>query len=311
MTHKELLYVKTIAEEKSISKASKKLFISQPSLSQAIHRIEENLGTPLFTRTNSGLLLTYAGERYYQLATNMLKMYDDFLIEVSDINEMRTGRINIGITNHLATFVLPSVLPKFKEICPFIDVYIFEKNSTELEKSLLLGEMDFVIMHEPKKLNSSQITYESLVKDPFLLAISPNNPLTKHGVKLPNKEYPVIDFKLLTNEPFIMLHKDKRIRHVTDSIFEKAGVDPNIVLTVKNFETAKRLASQNIGLTFVPLQYSKISPYDYAPSYFYIDDSYEANWTMCIATLKGAFLSKADNLFLKIVRNEYMTDFED
>lgn len=306
MTHKELLYVKTIAEEKSISKASKKLFISQPSLSQAVQRIEENLGTSLFTRTNSGLLLTFAGERYYQLATNMLKMYDDFLIEISDINEMKTGRINIGITTHLSTFVLPSVLPKFKERCPFIDVYIIEKNSTELEKSLLLGEIDFAVMHEPKKLNSGQINYESLVKDPFLLAMSPDNPLVKHGIKLPDKIYPVIDFKLLTDEPFIMLQKEKRIRHVTDSIFEKAEVDPNIILTVKNFETAKRLASQDIGLTFVPLQYSKISSYDYTPSYFFIDDSYEANWTMCIATLKSSFLSKADNLFLDIVRNEYL-----
>lgn len=307
MTNKELLYVKTITEEKSISKASKKLFISQPSLSQAVQRIEENLGTALFTRTNSGLLLTFAGERYYQLAVNMLKMYDDFLIEISDINDMKTGRINIGITNHLATFVLPTIIPKFKEICPFIDIFVFEKNSTELEKSLLLGEVDFAIMHEPTKLNSAQINYESLVKDPFLLAMSPSSPLTQYGYNSQDREYPSIDFKLVASEPFIVLNKEQRIRHVTDSIFEKAEREPNIALTVKNFETAKRLASQGIGLTFVPLQYSRISSHDFTPSYFFIDESYEANWTMCIATLKSSFLSKADNIFLNMIKDEYKT----
>ena len=64
MTSRELLYVKTIADEKSISQAAKKLFIAQPSLSQSLQRIEEQLGTQLFNRSVGGLTLTYAGERY-------------------------------------------------------------------------------------------------------------------------------------------------------------------------------------------------------------------------------------------------------
>lgn len=185
MTQKELIYVKTIIEEKSISKAARKLYITQPSLSQAIQRIEESIGTELFVRTTHGLILTYAGERYYQLASNILKMLEDFEIEISDINNLRTGRVNIGITNHLATYVLPMVLPEFKKMCPFIDVYVMEKNSTELENSLLLGEVDFAIMHEPRKINNLQLNFESLLQDPFLLALAPNHPLVKKGKKHP------------------------------------------------------------------------------------------------------------------------------
>lgn len=62
MTTKELLYVKTVADEKNISRAAKKLFIAQPSLSQSIQRIEESVGTELFNRTSGGLTLTFAGE---------------------------------------------------------------------------------------------------------------------------------------------------------------------------------------------------------------------------------------------------------
>ena len=122
MTSKELLYIKTIAEEKSISKAARKLFIAQPSLSQSVQRIEEGLGTPLFTRTNSGLVPTYAGERYCHMATQILKMYEDFELEISDINNLRTGRIHVGITNHLGTLILARVLPEYKRICSYIEV---------------------------------------------------------------------------------------------------------------------------------------------------------------------------------------------
>ncbi|WP_297132830.1 LysR family transcriptional regulator [Terrisporobacter sp.] len=306
MTYKELLYVKTIAEEKSISKASRKLYISQPSLSQAIQRIEESLGTILFKRTNTGLLLTLAGEKYYKMANQILKIYDDFRLEVNDINEMKTGKINIGITMHLSVYVLPIILPKFKEVCPFIDIFVFENNSTELEKLLLSGEIDFAIMHEPKSKKNTSISYESLVKDPFLLAISPTHSLAKNHKLDENGNYPYIDLNLFKDEPFIMVNKQQRIRHISDNILHLANINPNIALTVKNFESAKRLSTQGMGVTFIPLQYSKISSNNFSPAYFMIDDKYEANWVMCIATLQNSFLSKADKIFLDIVRKEFV-----
>ena len=136
MTERELLYVKTIAEERSISGAAKKLFMTQPSLSSCVQKIESALGTRLFQRTSTGLVLTFAGERYYQVAQDILKIYNDFEIEVSDINNLKKGRVTIGITVYLATFILPVVLPVFKKLCPNIELAIVEKNSTELEKSL-------------------------------------------------------------------------------------------------------------------------------------------------------------------------------
>lgn len=86
MTTKELLYVKTVADEKNISRAAKKLFIAQPSLSQSIQRIEESVGTELFNRTSGGLTLTFAGERYYHMAVQVLKLYQDFEMEISEEN---------------------------------------------------------------------------------------------------------------------------------------------------------------------------------------------------------------------------------
>lgn len=101
--------------KKSISSAARKLYIAQPSLSQSLQRIEENLGAKLFNRTPSGLTLTYAESSCYQMACQVLKIYSDFEAEISDINQLKTGRIVMGTTNHLGTVILPEILLEFKE----------------------------------------------------------------------------------------------------------------------------------------------------------------------------------------------------
>ncbi len=306
MTTKELLYVKTVAEEKSISRAARKLFMAQPSLSQSIQRIEEGLGTQLFTRTNSGLSLTFAGERYCHMATQILKMYEDFELEISDINNLRTGRVHIGITNHLGTLILPWVLPRYREICAHIEVYIHEENSVVLEQMLLSSEIDFAVMHAPKEPDFSRIACEVLGRDPFVAALAPDHPLIEKAIEKPGYPYPVIDLKLLKQEPFLMLRREQRIRQIVDAVLSRAGItQPKTVLTLKSFETAQRLAAQGLGVTLVPLQYSRIPSSEYQPALLSIDEAYGAYWDLCIASLQNGFLSKADQLFIRILKETF------
>jgi len=303
MTDRELLYVKVVADEQSISKAAEKLFLSQPSLSKSIQKIESSLGTKLFQRTNTGLVLTYTGERYYQIAADIMKIYNDFEIEVSDINNLKKGRITIGITIYLATLLLPPVLLKFKRKYPNIEVFIAEKNSTELEKSLSSGEIDFAIMHTApfyEISDSSYVDFHSLFKDPFLLATKKDHPLGRNAIKSENSEYPQIDISLFSKEPFIMLNRWQRIRQVSNLILQKANINPIVALTTKSYETARRLACEGIGVTFVPEQYLQISPGVYLPDYYSIDEKYSPYWKLCIAVQKNAYISKAAKMFIKM-----------
>lgn len=276
MTERELLYIKTIVEEKSISKAAQKLFLTQPSLSKCVQKIETSLGTALFKRTNTGLIPTFAGQRYYQVATEILKIYNDFEIEISDINNLKKGRITIGCTIYLATHILPIILPIFKRECPNIELFVVEKNSTELEKDLSAGKVDFALMHTSpvyKISNTSNIDFHPLFKDPFLLVTKKDHPLNQYAVKIEHSDYPKIDITLFANEPFILVKREQRIRQVSELILQKANINPTIVLTTKSFEIARRLACQGIGVTFVPLQYSQIFPGTYEPAYYYIDEN--------------------------------------
>lgn len=308
MTQKELIYVKTIADEKSISRAARKLFMAQPSLSQSVQRIEEGLGTALFHRTTNGLTLTYAGERYYHMATQILKMYEDFELEISDINNLRTGRIHLGITNHLGTLTLARILPEYRQLCPFIELYIHEENTTVLEQMLLRGELGFAILHAPKEISQPQIHYDIMKKDPFVIAIHPQHKLLQKAVEKPGYPYPVLDIRLLAQEPFLMLHKQQRIRQITDSVLSKAGItNPQIALTLRNYETALLLAARGLGITMIPLQYFQMASYEFCPALLCIDEKYDASWNMCIASLQNSFLSKADQLFIRLVKEHFGT----
>lgn len=308
MTERELLYVKTIADEKSISKAAQKLFLSQPSLSQSIQRIEAALGTKLFKRTNTGMFLTFAGERYYQVATDILKIYDDFRIEVSDINNLKKGRVTIGCTIYLATHIMPVILPMFKEACPNIEVYVVEENSTTLEKCLSSGKVDFAIMHTSPVYNlskTSNIDFHLLYKDPFILVTKKDHPLGRFAKPSEDSEHSKIDITLFANEPFIMVKRGQRIRQVSELILQKAKINPTVVLTTKSYEIARRLACEGIGVTFVPEQYSHIFPGVYEPDYYSIDEKYSPYWSMCIGVQKGAYVSKAAKLFIRMVCEKF------
>lgn len=308
MTKRELLYIKTITEEGSISKAAQKLFLTQPSLSKCVQKIETNLGTALFKRTSNGLIPTFAGERYYQIADQILKIYNDFEIEISDINNLKKGRITIGCTTYLATHILPVTLPIFKQECPNIEVFIVEKNSTELEEELSRGKVDFAMMHTSpfcKISNTSNIDFHPLHRDPFLLVTKKGHPLGRYAVNVANSDYPKIDLTLFADEPFIFVKREQRSRQVAESILQKANINPTIALTTKSIEIARRLACQGIGVTFVTKQYSQIFPGKYKPAYYSIDEKYSPYWTMCIAVQKEAYISKAAKLFVRMVSERF------
>ena len=307
MNDRELLYVKTIAETKSISEAAKRLFIAQPSLSQALQKIEGDIGTPLFIRHQNGMVLTLAGEKYCKAAYEILNIYNDFENEITYINDLKKGRVTIGITNFMGAYLLPKIVPEFIEKYPNIEIYIREENSSELEKLLLDGNIDFAIMHNhPLKQNKS-VHYDVLYRDPFVIA-------TKKGygdykVKRDNKfPYAKVNINEFKDERFILVTKGKGIRNVCDIIFVKSGIIPNIVLTTKNYETARRLASTGYGVTMIPLQYITIFEGQYDADYYLIDNCKDSYWNTCIATNPNVYQSKISKVFIELVTEYFDTN---
>ena len=302
MTTRELLYIKTIADEKSMTRAAQKLYVTQPSLSHCVMTIEKSLGTPLFRRTSAGLILTFAGEKYYRMACEVLRVYSAFESEIAEESELAKGRITIGITNYLATDMLPRVLPAFHRHHPGIELRIAEETTGEMEKSLMSGRLDFAIMHTGEGEGAAQnpaLSCEVLSRDPFLIAAPKDTPYLSNAQTIPGLPYPLLDPALLADEPLLLVKHGQRIRQISDRILAAAGVTPKIVLSSRNYEMLRRLAAEGMGYTLVPRQYAGILGGDeYQPQYFMIPEKYRAYWELSVVTLRDAYLSSAAKAFL-------------
>ena len=241
------------------------------------------------------------------MACQVLKIYDDFSSEITDINDLKVGHISFGVTHHLGAIVLPQILPEYNALYPGITIDLFEGSTEPQEQHLISGELDFSIMHAPVYgvLANPSLQYEMLKRYPFIIAMSRNNPLIEKAVPTPGYPYPVLDVKLLADQPLLTLHKEQRIRHVTDSVLRKAGIQPEIRLLCRNYMSLEKLAAEGMGVTMLPSEYVAANSFENPPAFFSIDASYPAYWNLCIATLKGAFLSKADEYLLEILRKKF------
>lgn len=296
MNERELTYVRTIAEEHSISAAARKLFIAQPSLSQSLHRVESSLGTKLFFRTKSGLQPTEAGKKYLQMANQVLKLYDDLRNELKDADELKTGTVTFGITRLLGRMLLPKVLPAFCAAYPNIKLNIVEGNSKELDRALTACEIGFAVMHRLPGNVNNHIDYSILWEDPFVVTVGPNSPLIDKAVETNLHQYPYIDIHDLAGQPLLTVPYGQRIRQVLDLVFLQARVRPNILLETRDYTTAQCMAARGLGYTIGPQSYTQISRVDEEARFLSLDSSLNATWHLCIATFRNGSLSRADEV---------------
>lgn len=301
MNDRELLYIKTIADTQSISKAAEELFIAQPSLSQALQRIERELGTHLFIREPRGMKLTYAGEKYYLMAKEILDIYSDFKSEITHINELKAGRLVIGIARYMGMNILPNILPKFNKNYPNIEIIIREENTRVLENLVLGGNVDFALTHVHKKEMNEKINYEILKEDEFLLVTPKAYLKDSYKIKVKDgKSY--VDLRDLEGEKFILLDINKGIRKVQDRTIKSYGISPDVVFTTKNFETAKRLAANGMGITIIPKDYLNIFSQDKNYDSFNLSGTEENIWYTAILTIPDIYKSQATKVFIDEVK---------
>ncbi|MGL4404098.1 MAG: LysR family transcriptional regulator [Fusobacteriaceae bacterium] len=147
-----LRYIITVGEERSFSKASKKLFISQPALSQYISGVENEMGCLLFDRKNIPLTLTPAGEIFIKRSK-----------EIEDLTKNFAGTLTFGISPFRNAYILPKFIPELKKIFPNVKIKVIEKHAMELEKDLEKGVVDLIVTSLP--LTSKEFDFIPFCKE--------------------------------------------------------------------------------------------------------------------------------------------------
>jgi len=235
---KELIY--TVYKEKSFSKAAQKLFIAQPSLSAMVKKTEEEIGLPLFDRTNKPIRLTEAGQEYIAAVEQILQIENNFENYLMAVNNLEAGTLGIGSNQLLSSLVLPRYISQFMQKYPNIKLSLLDANSTTLENQILAGNLDIVI--DNHKLPEDLFERRLLAQEHLLLAVPaafPENQQAQayqltyedilHGRHTDDTLSPV-PLSLFSTVPFILMNKNNDARRHTDAIFHKVGFRPKVLL---------------------------------------------------------------------------------
>ncbi len=307
MTDRELLYIKTIAEEKNISAAAKKLFITQPALSHCLRSLEQETGTPLFIRTPSGLKPTFAGECYYDMAMNILDIYNEYQQKLMDFNQMRRGRVRIGMTRYISAMLLPRILPEFTRRYPNIEIQLRERNSQELEMDIAARKIDFAVIHGldlTEEKVSGGISYHPLSKDDFLILLQKGDPAGERAARMTGYTYPVLDPKYLEDRLFVLETPSHRMRSAIDNIFKRANIAPKVLLETELFETAQRLTEAGCGLTLMNQRYTELFMDTGKCDIYSIPKKYKPFWTLCLILPAGGYIPVSAQILIDMIREQ-------
>ena len=252
MNFRNLQYFLRAAEEKNITRAAQKLYISQQSLSGHISKLEEELGVSLFERGGE-LKLTYAGERLYLLAQRICSLEQEILRETGEISDRRRGRLRLGISYTCGRAILPRLLPDFRAGHPQVEISLMEGNHQKLNEWLAAGEIDVVLGYTPIDVPGA-VVYP-LLQERLFLACPKTITESVFGGKAEEMRidgWRDIDVHALRGCPFILLKSGNRIRTMFDAYLVKMDFMPEILLETENIETAYALAEQGMGITIYP-----------------------------------------------------------
>lgn len=254
-------YVYEVYKERSFTKAAQNLYISQPSLSARIKKIEEIIGEPLFDRSTTPLQLTEVGKVYIEAAEEITQIEQRVENYINDLAGLKTGNLAVGASTLFAAYVVPSLITQFNQKFPDVHIQLIEGNTAELEEMLGSNALDFVIdnYHYDSILYNKELYCEEniLLAVPKHFAVNEElgmYQLSYKNVKNKNylnQKYPAVPLGRFADLPFIMLTQGNDTRTRGDRLCRNVGFKPNIVLEFNQQSTAYMASSTQLGATFI------------------------------------------------------------
>lgn len=250
MDLKELTYLITIAQERSISKAAERLFMAQSSLSQSLQSMEAELGGKLFIRTSSGVRLTQAGELMVERAGHMLSEYRQVQDMIRDMEGLKAGRVDFGVSTFRGSHLLPPALYTFKQRYPAVQVEIHEANSMALEQLLMDGKLDLGLVALP--LTKLKAPVRVLARDEIVIVAAKSHPVCQAAKETLRGGSPAayLDLEDTMEYEYILSDYDTMLGYLGRKEFSGRGLVPKVSSASLTAPFAAAMARAGLGLAF-------------------------------------------------------------
>lgn len=237
----QLEFFLKIVEEGSFSKAAERAFRTQPAVSLAIRRLEEEIGAPLFDRSQKTPALTEAGQVFHGYARRIITLRDQAREAVRELRELRAGRVRVGANESTSLYLLPEVILAFRARHPHVKVEIYRHPSERLPREVLDANVDFALTaFEPPDRDLEAFP---VLRDELVLILSPAHPLAARES---------VSVAELGGEQFLAHNVKTGSRLKVIETFAEQRTPLNITLELATIETIKRFVQKEVGLAFVP-----------------------------------------------------------
>ncbi len=295
-------YVVTIAEEGSFSKASKKLYISQPALSQYIKNIETELNAPIFFRNTHSVELTPLGKIIVDGGKELLEKSNEFFSKIAYMAESVQNKVRFGIADCYSRFYLPKILSGIAKDCPYIKVEVMEAMPELLEPAVINNEIDFCLT--PADPQFPKLLYETLYDEEIILAVPGYHPYNLNNPEKNSDD--TVSISNFKDDTFVLKKGAPKLSKLILSVlFEEAGFYPKKIFETINWDTVNTMVNNDVGVGFIPKPLIECSNKEKKTKYYRIESSHSTFRKYAIAYMRDSVPSTAVKSVIKCIKNVF------
>lgn len=297
MEFRELKYITTIAECGSFTEAASLLYVSQPSLSHMVARVEKRLGVQLFDRSKSPLAPTYAGEVYLRYAEQILSSGELMEHELRDIAQTKKGRLRVGIPYERTAYMIPQITPRFQKEYPGIQIEITDASGGRLLELIERGRIDFAVM--PVFMPIPGMESQLICEEELLLSAAPGMITSDDCL---NGAPDVVDFARLKDKTFVLQKEGLTIRNAIDLLLGAYGIKPIVSQVISGNMAAYGLSRAGLGVAIVPEITTRLAGQAAPGTLYRLAGKVPVKWEIKVVYRKNAYMGEIENRFIAIAR---------
>lgn len=239
MELRQLQYFQEVCRSGSFTRAAANLYVAQPVITNAIHKLEAELGVRLLNRNNKMIALTAEGQVFLERITFLLEYAGDVIQEMHDFDNPNRSSLRLGIPPQIGNYFFPHLFTTFSALYPGLNLVVTEESSSNIVALVEKGELEVGLVVLPE--SAPHINARFLFTQPIVVCVGKDHPLNGRT------ELDLIELK---DEKFIMRRPESYQRNLIVFHCNKSGFSPNIIFSSSQIQTIKTMVANNIGIAF-------------------------------------------------------------
>ena len=238
---KDLRYLVAVADQRHFGRAAARCFVSQPTLSSQLKKLEQSLGVQLIERAPNNVSLTAAGEEIVARARRILEATDEVVTLARSQHDPLAGRLRVALLPTIGPYLLPRVAPAVRKALPRLELHLYEYQTAPMLQKLHAGELDVGILALP--VDTAGLEARELYREAFSVALPEHHPLAaRQSVR-------VADLK---GEKLLLLEEGHCLRDQALEVCSRAGVHEQQDFRATSLETLRQMVASGAGITLLP-----------------------------------------------------------